>query len=525
MASIQKQGSNLSNLQISLLVFLRVAVGWHFLYEGISKFLIPDWTAAGYLQNSRWIFSGVFHWMAANAAVLQTVDYINMIGLTLVGLGLFIGLFTRAAAITGIGFLVLYYIANPPFIGTSYGLPLEGHYLVVDKNLVEMVALAVLIAFPSGIYWGLDRFRKYFKQRSDIDTLQSKMEPKSKQTGRPVLINMDRREVLKNLATLPILGGFIYGTIKKYNWEKVNAITGATIQVSNSKLKDLQGELPTGKIGGHEISRLIIGGNLIGGWSHSRDLRYVSSLFKAYNTEKKVFETLELAEMAGINSINITGSQFPIINKYKSITGSKIKVICQVDPKPDDIYGEVKHAIDNDVTLVQIKGSSCDWRVQEGRVDVLGECIDFTRKQGFPVGLGSHAIQGLHACDAAGLVPDFYMKTLHHDHYWSAHPREKRIPFSVDTKMSDNHDEFHDNIFCMFPEETVDFINSKDIPVIGFKVLAGGALQPEDGFRFAFESGADFICVGMFDFQVVDDVNTTIKILNDLPNRKRGWYA
>ena len=60
---------------------------------------------------------------------------------------------------------------------------------------------------------------------------------------------------------------------------------------------------------------------------------------------------------------------------------------------------------------------------------------------------------------------------------------------------------------------------------MGFKVLAAGAIQPEDGFRWAFENGADFICIGMFDYQIVEDVNITIDILNDLGNRQRKWYA
>jgi hypothetical protein len=52
--------------------------------------------------------------------------------------------------------------------------------------------------------------------------------------------------------------------------------------------------------------------------------------------------------------------------------------------------------------------------------------------------------------------------------------------------------------------------------MMGFKVLAAGAIDPKDGFRWAFKNGADFICVGMFDFQIVDDVNTSIDILNEL---------
>jgi hypothetical protein len=60
---------------------------------------------------------------------------------------------------------------------------------------------------------------------------------------------------------------------------------------------------------------------------------------------------------------------------------------------------------------------------------------------------------------------------------------------------------------------------------MGFKVLAAGAITPEDGFNWAFQNGADFICVGMFDFQIVNDVNTTIDVLAKLQGRTREWYG
>jgi hypothetical protein len=117
------------------------------------------------------------------------------------------------------------------------------------------------------------------------------------------------------------------------------------------------------------------------------------------------------------------------------------------------------------------------------------------------------------------------MKTMHHDNYWSAHPRENRKPFEVDGVQSNDHNQFHDNCFCPFPDRTIEFVNRTKVPVMGFKVLAAGAISPKDGFNWAFENGADFICVGMFDFQVVDDVNICIDTIQNLKNRKREWYA
>ena len=77
-------------------------------------------------------------------------------------------------------------------------------------------------------------------------------------------------------------------------------------------------------------------------------------------------------------------------------------------------------------------------------------------------------------------------------------------------------------MFCLFPEKTAEFVGKAKIPVMGFKVLAAGALQPEDGFKWAFENGADFICVGMFDFQIVNDVNICLDVLSKV-NRTRPW--
>jgi len=114
---------------------------------------------------------------------------------------------------------------------------------------------------------------------------------------------------------------------------------------------------------------------------------------------------------------------------------------------------------------------------------------------------------------------------MHHDQYWSANPREFREEFGVDGEYFLDHNKYHDNIFDLFPEQTVEFFKSSDVPLVGFKVMAGGSIKPEDGFRYAFKNGADFICVGMFDFQVIEDVNLVIEILRGNLKRERPWYA
>ena len=152
--------------QVAVLVLLRMFIGWHFLYEGLAKLTNPYWTSAGYLAESKWWFAGIFTDIAANPTALTIVDYVNAWGLLLIGIGLMLGLFTRSATIVGMVLLFLYYIAAPPFVGFVYSMPTEGSYLVVNKVLIELAALAVLLAFPTGTGFGLDRWLPW-KRQSD----------------------------------------------------------------------------------------------------------------------------------------------------------------------------------------------------------------------------------------------------------------------------------------------------------------------------------------------------------------------
>jgi hypothetical protein len=92
-------------------------------------------------------------------------------------------------------------------------------------------------------------------------------------------------------------------------------------------------------------------------------------------------------------------------------------------------------------------------------------------------------------------------------------------------KESENHAEYHDNMFCHDPEETIAFMQDVKVPWIAFKVLAAGAIGAENGINYAFANGADFICLGMFDFQVEEDVKLAREAIAKSKNRKRPWIV
>jgi len=500
----------------TLITIIRTAIGWHFLYEGIIKLFAAEWSAASYLNNTHGFLSGFYHWLAASPARLEVVDFLNVWGLILIGLALFIGLCARWASLAGALLLALYYFAYPPFGFSLIGN--AGAVYIINQLFIETAILVFLFCYKEKGY-GLDDLVQLLKKKK-----QQKTEPADNPLDATV---NSRREVLKNLAALPVLGLFGWGAYRRSKIYGVDTLSGATIQINQVPLGELKGELPKGKLGNHEITRLVMGGNLIAGFAHARDLIYANSLFKAYNTERKIFETLMLGEQAGINCISSSFTTLQAMIKYKKLTGSKLKVIVQtpLNETGDDMFANLKAVIDGGMDIVQMHGGQCDRFVRDGKIELIGKMMDEVRRQGFVAGLGAHDIHSFLACEENGIIPDYYMKTMHHDNYWSAHPRENRVKFETIGKNSPDHNMYHDNLFCPFPDRTIEFVNRVKVPVMGFKVLAAGAIRPKDGFNWAFEKGADFICVGMFDFQIVDDVNICIDTLQNLKNRTRAWYA
>ena len=280
------------------------------------------------------------------------------------------------------------------------------------------------------------------------------------------------------------------------------------------------GALPKGKIGDVEVGRLLLGGNLLTHYTHSRDLKYVYKLTAHYNTEAKILETLALAEAHGIDTlvVHTVPKIMDILKKHRYGRGGKIKwIICptaRVDAGMKDYARQVQELVDDGVDAIYLWGVRADPLAAKGKADLMARAVEIVKDHGIPSGIGAHDLRVVKLCEKNNVGADFYIKTLHHHNYPTGpKPKDLGSPYREIP-----------GFWCNNPREVIDFMRGVEKPWIAFKVMAAGAIPPRDAFRYAFESGADHVLAGMFDFEIAEDAAIAKKALANV-KRARPWRS
>jgi hypothetical protein len=237
-----------------------------------------------------------------------------------------------------------------------------------------------------------------------------------------------------------------------------------------------------------------------------------------YNTDTKIRETLEAGETHGITAVNtwVMQENSHIFNHWKN--GGKMKWFAQVRLDAGGGFSQINKAIDEGAAGVHITGDAAENLLKEGKFDKVGETVQLIKSRKRIAGVAAHDLAVIIECEKRKMDVDFYQKTFHSHDYFSAPRPEEKDPVGL-----------HENSWCNDPQAVIDFMATVKKPWIAFKILAAGAVHPRAAFPYAFNNGADFILVGMFDWQIEEDAKLARRVFTVVSGpgskRTRPWFA
>jgi len=270
-------------------------------------------------------------------------------------------------------------------------------------------------------------------------------------------------------------------------------------------------QIPSGEIAGMKLGRMMLGGNLLTHYTHSRDLRYVYNLAARYNTPEKIFETMRIAEAHGVNAVVIHTAPGVVagMREYKKQGGKIQWIICSIAPINEEMaeYTQsCQECVDAGVDSLYLWGVHADGLI--ARPDLIKKAVATMRSFGVPVGVAAHKLEVVEVCEKENIKHDFYLKTFHSHNYPSA-------------KLD------YDSSWCDDPQKVIDVMAKVEKPWIAYKTMAAGAIPPRAALEYTFANGADFTVFGMFDYEIDEDTRLLNEVLalDSVKNRARKWFG
>lgn len=442
------------------LTLMRIAVGWHFLYEGAWKLMQGGkWSCTSFLDGATGPLAGVFQSLAAAPGFTAFGDWAVMLGLTAIGLSLMSGVLARIAAPFGMLLMLMFYSCMPPEPFAKALSAADGHFFIFERNLIEFVALLAITVFPTQVPVA---FRDGAWKRLFI-------------------------AIIPGAVALAIFGGCFWHEYRKGSFRQVEAVTSATVKVHEfSELSALTNKLPANvAIAGVKVSPLVLGGDLIAGHAHARDLIWADTFMRHYHTGGTLERTVRYATYGGVNAAFVEPSYLRAILNAASAVNATMYGFANCATADD-----ARLAKESGATAVYLRPEVADELVRKGDDAALGKAFADIGKAGLPTGFGAENLATVQRAAKLGIKPAFWVVAFHDLNY----------PAATMTRKCNN-------IWCADPEKTALFMQALDAPWISIRGLAGGAIAPDNAFAFARKHGVDAVAIDLLEFRIIETIN------------------
>ena len=429
---------------------LRIAIGWHFLYEGLWKLMQTEgWSCASYLNASQGPLASIFQWMASQGWIVAAGDWTVMIGLIAIGLSLMSGILSRVAALFGIALMAMFYCCQPPEPFAEAFSGADGRFFVIERNVLEALGLLLVASVPC---W-----------RGFVRTL------------------------LPGALALAVFGGCFFLQYRAGAFKKVEAITSATVKVHEfTALAALKSPFAEkAKIGGVEISRLALGGDLIAGHAHARDLIWTDEFMLRYNAGATLPRTVRYCLHCGIDAAFAeTPFLRPMLAAARAVHGD-FKFFANCADAKDAVKAAKLGA-----KGVYMRPEIADALARKGDASALRLFFADLKATGLAAGVGAEDVATVKFCVESGIAPDFWVLAYHSLDYPAA---------TLKTRCN--------NIWCVDPVAAAAYMKTRPEPWVAIRGLAGGAINPEKAYKFAVDGGAAAVAIDLLDYRIVETVN------------------
>ena len=429
---------------------LGIVIGWHFLYEGCWKLVQKEgWSCLSYLNAAQGPLAPLFKWMAGQPWIVSTGDWVVQIGVVAVGLALITGVFARYAALGGIALMAMFYCCQPPEPFATAMSGADGRFFILERNAVEALGLLLVAATPCRC--------------------------------------MNMWMLLPGAAVLAVFQICFCLHGRSGGLEKVEAVTSATVKVHEftalAALKAPFAEKAT--VGGVEISRLALDGELIAGHAHARDLIWTDEFMRRYNSGVTLGRTVRYCLHCGVDAV-FAEPQFlaPMSAEAKAV-GKELKFFVNCADAKD-----AAAAKDGGAKGVYLRPEVADELARKGDTNGVQKLFAELKAASLPVGIGAEDVSTVKFCAENGVVPDYWVLAFHSLDYAAAR---------METKCN--------NIWCVDPKAAADYMKTRKEPWVAVRGLAGGALDPVKAYKFAKDNGATAVAIDLLDYRIVEAVN------------------